>query len=65
MPFRSYLHLLNDPFSPGFLDIQINGAYGFDFSIYEGDDQVYRDGLKQVAEKIVESGVTSYVCQPV
>jgi N-acetylglucosamine-6-phosphate deacetylase len=50
--------------SPGFLDIQINGAYGFDFSIYEGDDQVYRDGLRRVAEKIVESGVTSYVCPP-
>ncbi|KIM82614.1 carbohydrate esterase family 9 protein [Piloderma croceum F 1598] len=47
--------------SPGFLDIQINGAYGFDFSIYEGDDLVYRDGLRHVAEKIVESGVTSYV----
>lgn len=48
-------------FSPGYLDIQINGAYGVDFSVYEGDDDVYRDGLKIVAEKIVETGVTSQV----
>ena len=47
--------------SPGFLDIQINGAYGFDFSVYEGDDEAYTDGLKTVTEKIVETGVTSYV----
>ncbi|KAL1745031.1 carbohydrate esterase family 9 protein [Schizophyllum fasciatum] len=45
--------------SPGFLDIQINGAYGFDFSVYEGDDEAYSSGLRTVAEKIVETGVTS------
>jgi N-acetylglucosamine-6-phosphate deacetylase len=55
------IDLAGNILSPGFLDIQINGAYGFDFSIYEGDDQVYKDGLKHVAEKIVESGVTSLV----
>lgn len=43
------------------MDIQINGAYGFDFSVYEGDEEAYRQGLKTVAEKIVETGVTSYV----
>jgi N-acetylglucosamine-6-phosphate deacetylase len=48
--------------SPGFIDIQINGAYGFDFSVYEDDDSdAYRRGLQTVAEKIVETGVTSYV----
>ena len=47
--------------SPGFIDIQINGAYGFDFSVYEGDSDAYRRGLQTVAEKIVETGVTSYV----
>lgn len=46
--------------SPGFIDIQINGGFGFDFSVYEGDQQ-YRDGLKRVAEKIVETGVTAIV----
>lgn len=45
--------------SPGLLDIQLNGAYGFDFSIYEGDDQKYRDGLHLIAQNIVETGVTS------
>ncbi|KAF5321216.1 hypothetical protein D9619_001679 [Psilocybe cf. subviscida] len=44
--------------SPGFLDIQINGAYNFDFSVYE-DDESYRNGMKMVAERIVETGVTS------
>ena len=47
--------------SPGFLDIQLNGAYNFDFSVYEGDDEVYRQGLEMVAERIVETGITSYV----
>ncbi|KAH8088953.1 Metallo-dependent hydrolase [Cristinia sonorae] len=47
--------------SPGLLDIQINGAYGFDFSVYDGDEEAYRQGLKTVAEKIVETGVTSLV----
>lgn len=46
--------------SPGFLDIQINGAYGFDFSIYDNDD-TYVDGLRMVSEKIVETGVTRRV----
>ncbi|KDQ50857.1 carbohydrate esterase family 9 protein [Jaapia argillacea MUCL 33604] len=47
--------------SPGLIDIQINGAYGFDFSVYDGDDEAYRSGLKTVAERIVETGVTSLV----
>ncbi|ETW74854.1 carbohydrate esterase family 9 protein [Heterobasidion irregulare TC 32-1] len=47
--------------SPGFLDIQINGAYGFDFSVYEGDDEAYRRGMRTVSENIVETGVTSLV----
>ena len=47
--------------SPGFLDIQLNGAYNFDFSLYEGNEEVYRQGLEMVAERIMETGVTSYV----
>ncbi|KAH9833474.1 Metallo-dependent hydrolase [Rhodofomes roseus] len=47
--------------SPGFMDIQINGAYGFDFSVYDGDDEVYRAGMRHVAERIIETGVTSLV----
>jgi len=44
--------------SPGFIDIQLNGAYGFDFSVYD-DDNSYREGMKMVAERIIETGVTS------
>lgn len=47
--------------SPGLIDIQINGAYGFDFSVFDGDVAAYQDGMKLVAEKIVETGVTSLV----
>ena len=41
------------------IDIQINGAYGFDFSVYDGDDKAYQSGLRNVAERIVETGVTA------
>ncbi|KIY73638.1 carbohydrate esterase family 9 protein [Cylindrobasidium torrendii FP15055 ss-10] len=47
--------------SPGLIDIQINGAYSFDFSIFDGDEKAYSDGLGDVARKIVETGVTSFV----
>ncbi|KAF8070735.1 carbohydrate esterase family 9 protein [Lyophyllum atratum] len=44
--------------SPGFIDIQLNGAFGFDFSVYD-DDNSYKEGMKLVAERIIETGVTS------
>ncbi|KAF5393371.1 hypothetical protein D9757_000502 [Collybiopsis confluens] len=47
--------------SPGLIDIQINGAYGFDFSIFDGDEEAYKASLRDVAERIVETGVTSFV----
>ncbi|KAG6920202.1 hypothetical protein DXG01_004971 [Tephrocybe rancida] len=40
------------------LDAQLNGAYNFDFSVYESDES-YREGMKMVAERIIETGVTS------
>lgn len=46
--------------SPGFIDLQLNGAYGFDFSVYE-DEGSYKRGMQMVAERIIETGVTSYV----
>ncbi|KAJ3758236.1 carbohydrate esterase family 9 protein [Lentinula raphanica] len=42
--------------SPGLIDIQINGAYGFDFSVFDGDDDAYKTSLQDVAERIVETG---------
>ncbi|CAE6494007.1 unnamed protein product [Rhizoctonia solani] len=60
--------------APGLLDIQINGAFGFDFSIYNNNegipinlaeetraDKDYVDGLVRVADHIVETGVTGLV----
>jgi len=47
--------------SPGYLDIQINGAYGFDFSVYDGDREKYEQGLDRIMERVVETGVTSLV----
>ncbi|PFH52140.1 carbohydrate esterase family 9 protein [Amanita thiersii Skay4041] len=47
--------------SPGYIDLQLNGGYGFDFSVYDGDDEAYKAGMKMVAERIVETGVTSLV----
>jgi N-acetylglucosamine-6-phosphate deacetylase len=57
--------------APGLLDIQINGAFGVDFSIYnnnkgvpansEGEraaDRGYIESLIRVASSIVETGVT-------
>jgi N-acetylglucosamine-6-phosphate deacetylase len=51
-PFVSY--------SPGYIDLQLNGGYGFDFSVYD-DEKSYKRGMQLVAERIVETGVTSYV----
>ncbi|KAF7976438.1 hypothetical protein HWV62_6869 [Athelia sp. TMB] len=45
---------------PGFVDVQINGAYGVDFSLYD-DDERYLKGLERVATRIVETGVTALV----
>ena len=59
--FRPGIHTVSDnaPLSsPGFMDIQINGAYNFDFSIFQGDKNAYREGLKDVARRMVETGVT-------
>ncbi|KAI5116892.1 hypothetical protein M0805_004160 [Coniferiporia weirii] len=45
--------------SPGLIDVQINGAYNFDFSVYDGDDEAYRAGMDMIARRIVETGVTA------
>lgn len=45
--------------SPGFIDIQINGAMGMDFSVAT-DDDTYSKGVKLVNRTLVKYGVTSY-----
>ncbi|KAM3598624.1 uncharacterized protein V6R79_020556 [Siganus canaliculatus] len=43
--------------APGFIDVQINGGYGVDFS--QASDDV-SSGISLVAKKILEHGVTSF-----
>ncbi|XP_071322379.1 N-acetylglucosamine-6-phosphate deacetylase [Trachinotus anak] len=43
--------------APGFIDVQLNGGYGVDFS--QASDDI-GDGVSIVAKKILEHGVTSF-----
>jgi N-acetylglucosamine-6-phosphate deacetylase len=45
--------------APGFIDIQINGAMGVDFST-PSDDERYIKNVKLVNKTLVRYGVTSY-----
>ena len=52
--------------SPGLIDVQLNGAYGVDFSELnnedaDGGEERYIKGLEKVAERILETGCTSFV----
>ena len=47
--------------APGYIDMQINGAMGTDFSKdYGGDDTDLREGLKRSNRMLIQSGVTAY-----
>jgi N-acetylglucosamine-6-phosphate deacetylase len=46
---------------PGLIDVQINGAFGVDFSEWNGDDEEYRRKVEQVARGLLQTGVTSFV----
>ncbi len=51
---------------PGFIDVQINGGYGVDFSELDEAspaqaDKKYLAGLDRFATRILETGVTSFV----
>ena len=45
--------------APGYIDIQINGAMGMDFSVATGDES-YANGVKLVNKTLVKYGVTAY-----
>ncbi|KAK5137520.1 hypothetical protein LTR08_008499 [Meristemomyces frigidus] len=44
--------------APGFIDVQLNGAFGFDFSTDAAD---YQKGLERLNRQLVRTGVTSYL----
>lgn len=52
--------------SPGFIDMQLNGGFGVNFSdVPEGEkeemDRKFRDGLEMVNRALIPTGVTSYL----
>jgi N-acetylglucosamine-6-phosphate deacetylase len=48
--------------SPGLIDTQLNGAFGFDFSVIPEEGTVaYSKGVLRVNRSLVATGVTSYM----
>ncbi|KAK1755678.1 carbohydrate esterase [Echria macrotheca] len=47
--------------SPGFIDSQLNGAFGFNFSTVLDDMSLYDQSIRDLNKKLVQTGVTSYV----
>lgn len=47
--------------APGFIDSQLNGAHGFDFSVPQDTKVQYDEGLRVVNKELVKTGVTSYL----
>ncbi|KAK6441735.1 N-acetyl-glucosamine-6-phosphate deacetylase [Oleoguttula sp. CCFEE 5521] len=47
--------------APGFIDLQFNGGFGFDFSTVPDDMAEYRKGLNELNRKLLSTGVTSYL----
>ncbi|KAJ5692745.1 carbohydrate esterase family 9 protein [Penicillium macrosclerotiorum] len=63
-PSMSTIDLQNRIVAPGFLDLQINGAYGFDFSedttAYNAGES-YDERLREVRRKLIATGTTSFL----
>lgn len=47
--------------SPGLIDVQLNGAQGFDFSVPKETAKEYNEGLRMVNQGLARTGVTSYL----
>ncbi|KAK3384348.1 carbohydrate esterase family 9 protein [Lasiosphaeria ovina] len=47
--------------SPGFIECQLNGAYGFNFSTVLDDMSQYAKKVRNLNRRLVRTGVTSYV----
>ncbi|KAF0396654.1 Metallo-dependent hydrolase [Gigaspora margarita] len=46
--------------APGFIDVQINGAFGVDFSQWHGEEKM-RKGIDNVARGLLKYGCTSFI----
>lgn len=47
--------------SPGLLDVQLNGAFGFNFSTLPTNEIEYSKSVQDLNRRLVETGVTSYM----
>lgn len=47
--------------SPGLIDVQLNGAYGFNFSTMPEKPEDYARHVKELNRKLVRTGVTAYM----
>ncbi|KAJ6188954.1 hypothetical protein N7519_003862 [Penicillium mononematosum] len=47
--------------APGMIDVQLNGAHGFDFSVPCETKEEYDEGLRMVNRGLARTGVTSYL----
>ena len=47
--------------APGMIDVQLNGAHGFDFSVPCDTKEEYDEGLRMVNRGLARTGVTSYL----
>ena len=63
-PPASTIDLQNRIVAPGFLDLQINGAYGFDFSediAVTPSGMSYTERYLDVRRKLIATGTTSFL----
>lgn len=47
--------------SPGLIDVQLNGSFGFNFSQIPEDPLSYGKTLRQMNKLLIQTGVTSYL----
>ncbi|KAJ9645895.1 N-acetyl-glucosamine-6-phosphate deacetylase [Coniosporium tulheliwenetii] len=47
--------------SPGFIDVQLNGGFGFDFSVAPEDTTTYAKGVARLNRQLIRTGVTAYL----
>jgi N-acetylglucosamine-6-phosphate deacetylase len=47
--------------APGFIDVQLNGAQGFDYSVPAATREEYEAGLLEANRGLARTGVTSYL----
>lgn len=47
--------------APGFIECQLNGAYGFNFSTVTDDMTQYAKQLRDLNKRLAQTGVTSYI----